>query len=205
MSTKQRSVTAEVAELKPVGRPMYGVITRTILALVATAGVVGVAAIAPGAFQIAKWLRTPQARRYETPSYIRRAVKSLERRGLVRVAMRQGELRVYLTRKGERELLKYQLQKQRHQKKRWDEKWRIVIFDIEEKKRFARDGIRSDMESFGFIKLQASVWVYPFECEEVITLLKAQYKLGQELVYIVAGDIENDGWLRERFELGGKN
>lgn len=188
--------------LAKTGSIQHGLITKTILGVIAIAGVVGVAAVAPGAFQLVRLLRKSTVRRYEAPSYIRRVLKSLKRRGLVRITVYQGESRAYLTDKGERELLKYKLQERRHEKKHWDEKWRIVIFDIQERKRFARDGIRSDMESFGFIKLQASVWVYPFECEEVVTLFKAQYKLGQELIYVVAGDIENDTWLRKQFNLG---
>ncbi len=57
------------------------------------------------------------------------------------------------------------------------------------------------MRSFGFVKLQESVWVYPYECERVIALLKAQYKMGKELVYIVAGEIENNDWLKKEFGL----
>lgn len=196
--SKQESMTTGT-KVKP--EKMYGIVAKAVLGLVAVAGVVGVAAVAPGAFQIARVLDSRRARRYETPSYIRRTLKSLKRRGLVRINMHHGELRVYLTNKGERELLKYRLQVRSNERKRWDKKWRIVIFDIQERKRFARDGIRSDMESFGFVKLQASVWVYPFECEEVVALLRAQYKLGQELVYIVAGDIENDEWLQQEFGL----
>lgn len=189
---------------KDVQKIPYGLIGRVILGVVGAAGVVGVGLMAPGAFQIVRLIREYQRlahRRYEAPSYIRRTLKSFERRGMVRISVKAGDVRVYLTEKGEQELLKYQLQEKRLKHGRWDGKWRIIIFDIEEKRRFARDGIRSNMESFGFVKLQESVWVYPFECEEVATLLKAHYKLGKQLVYILAGDIENDVWLRKYFKL----
>ncbi|MDP2838172.1 MAG: hypothetical protein Q8O53_02745 [Candidatus Moranbacteria bacterium] len=183
----------------------YGLIAKIILGSLAVVGVLGVGMAAPGVFQAVKIFRGYErliASRYQTPSYIRRTLKSLERRGMVQISVRAGEVRVYLTEKGQQELLGYQLRKKRIKGGRWDEKWRIVIFDIEEKRRYARDRIRTSMKAFGFEKLQESVWVYPYECEAVITLLKTQYKAGKELVYIVAGDIENDAWLRKKFTLG---
>lgn len=182
----------------------YGLIGRAILGTVAVAGVLTVAAVAPNIFQIAKLFYgggRRSFRRYEAPSYVRKTLRSLHRRGMVRIYDRNGEAVVKLTDTGTRELLKYQLQEKRLKKWHWDGKWRIIIFDIPEKRRYARDGIRDNMESFGFEKLQNSVWVYPYECEEVVTLLKSQYKIGKELVYIVARDIENDGWLRKKFKL----
>lgn len=182
----------------------YGLIAKTILSVVGVAGIVGVTLAAPGAFQIAKLFQSynkKTLRRYQTPAYIRKTVKSLEHSGLVRILIKNGESKVLLTDKGEQELLKYQLQERRLKHRSWDKKWRIIIFDIEEKRRSARDGVRNNMESFGFVKLQDSVWVYPYECEEVVTLLKAHFKLGRDLVYIVAGDIENDEWLQKKFNL----
>lgn len=182
----------------------YGFIGRVILGSIAMAGLAGIAIAAPNAFQIAKVFRGHGGNsfhRYQTPSYIRKTLKGLQHRGMVRISERNGEVMVYLTDKGSQELLKYKLREKLLEKRRWDKKWRIIIFDIEEKRRYARDRIRTSMQSFGFEKLQDSVWVYPYECEEAVTLLKAQYKMGKELVYIVAGDIENDGWLRKRFEL----
>ena len=191
-------------ERQPKERTAYGSVARIILGVVGMAGVVGVGMMAPGVFQVVKIFRDYErlvARRYQIPSYIRRTMKSLERRGMVRIVIKNGEMRVYLTDKGQQELLKYQLREKRLTGGRWDKKWRIVIFDIAEKRRYARDRIRIDMRTFGFEKLQESVWVYPYECEEVITLLKTRYKAGKELVYIVASDIENDARLRQVFKL----
>ena len=114
---------------------------------------------------------------------------------------RNGETVIRLTEKGAQELLRYQMREKNLEKRSWDRKWRVIIFDIEEKRRYARDRIRQEMQSFGFVKMQESVWVYPHECEQIVALLKAKYKIGKELVYITAGDIENDEWLRKEFRL----
>ncbi len=49
--------------------------------------------------------------------------------------------------------------------KRWDGKWRLVLFDIPEKDRLFRDILREHLKALKFYKLQHSVFVspYPFE------------------------------------------
>lgn len=88
--------------------------------------------------------------------------------------------------------------------RKWDGKWRILIFDIREKRRGLREKIRNTLAAIGFVRLQDSVWVHPFDCEDVLLLLKADFKIGRDLLYIIADEIENDRWLLERFGLLGR-
>lgn len=43
----------------------------------------------------------------------------------------------------------------------WDRKWRIVIFDIEEKNKKVREMFRHKLKELGFGQLQKSVWITP--------------------------------------------
>lgn len=182
----------------------YGLIGRVILGAVGAAGILGIALAAPNIFQAVhalkkqyRWLH----RRYHSLAYTRKAVQRLVDKKMLVVFQKDGETVIRLTDKGRRELLRYQLQEKSLEKWHWDKKWRLLIFDIEEKKRWVRDRIRQDMQTFGFVKLQESVWAYPYECEQIVTLLKADCKLNKELLYIVAGEIENDEWMRKEFGL----
>jgi CRISPR-associated endonuclease Cas2 len=83
----------------------------------------------------------------------------------------------------------------------WDRKWRIVIFDIPERRKKSRDTLRGKLQQVGFQKLQSSVWIYPYDCEELLILLKKDFKLGKEVSYITAQRVENDAALRARFGL----
>ena len=85
--------------------------------------------------------------------------------------------------------------------RRWDKKWRILIFDIREERRGLREKIRNTLISLGFKRLQDSVWVYPYDCEDLVALLKADFKIGKDLLYIIADEIENDAFLKEEFGL----
>lgn len=59
--------------------------------------------------------------------------------------------------------------------KRWDGKWRIVVFDIPESYRIARDLLRSKLREWDCYKIQNSVFTCPYACEkelkEVIKIL----------------------------------
>jgi len=85
---------------------------------------------------------------------------------------------------------------------KWDRKWRIVIFDISELKKFYREAFRGKLKELGFYPLQKSVWVHPFECRDEIELLRKFFSLDQkELRLIIAQDIGPDDWLREIFKI----
>ncbi len=84
---------------------------------------------------------------------------------------------------------------------RWDKRWRMVVYDICEKRRGTRGRLRDTLSAFGFYKLQASTWIYPYECEELLILLKAEYKIGQDVLYIVVEKVENDQKLKDHFGL----
>jgi DNA-binding transcriptional regulator PaaX len=84
---------------------------------------------------------------------------------------------------------------------KWDKKWRILIFDIREERKTLRDKIRRTLTAIGFHRLQDSVWVYPYDCEDFVSLLKADFKIGRDLLYIIADEIENDSFLQKDFGL----
>ena len=85
--------------------------------------------------------------------------------------------------------------------RRWDGKWRVLIFDIPESNRFIRATIRQTLAAVGFICLQGSVWIYPYPCEEFVALLKADLRIGKRLLYMIVEELESDGWLKEKFNL----
>lgn len=45
--------------------------------------------------------------------------------------------------------------------KKWNRKWVIIVFDIEEKSKSVRNNLRNKLKSLGFGMLQESVWISP--------------------------------------------
>ena len=85
--------------------------------------------------------------------------------------------------------------------RKWDKKWRVIIFDIPEKKKKVRDHLTSLFRQTGIKKLQDSVWIYPYDCEDIIALLKTDFGIGKDLLYLIVEELENDKYLREEFGL----
>lgn len=174
-------------------------IRYAILAGLKAAGIVSMGVIAPNTLKLLKYAPGMGAK---YASRISSSFKRLESRGLVRVHEKGGNPQVVLTKAGEALLARLSAAGGKLKRPRtWDRRWRVVIFDIPERRKAARDRLRLLLSSIGFAKLQNSVWVYPFECEDLLTLLKSDAALGREVLYIVAEEIENDRHLRIRFKL----
>jgi len=135
-------------------------------------------------------------------AYIPTVIDRLIGKGFVVIKTKNNKKYFELTEGGQRELKRYQLKefvipKQR----RWDKKWRAIIFDIKEYRRRDRNQIRIILKRAGFVKLQASVWVYPYDCEDMLFLIKTSLSLGKDMLYMVVDRIENDRWLKKEFNL----
>ena len=172
-------------------------IRRAILSTIATAGLLTVALAAPNVLKLLKYGPGVQS---QYRSRIRRSLDRLRDRGFVTYRKKGKDTRVELTQRGEILLMKLS-SGSAHIKRpvKWDRRWRIVIFDIPERRKFARDNLRLMLTTIGFRKLQASVWVYPYECEDVLTLIRTDSRLQREVMYIVAEEIENDRKWRHTF------
>lgn len=174
-------------------------IQKIILGTVATAGVLSVALVAPNAVQVLKSFGIEK--KLKNFKYdANRSLKGLLSSGLVIFTEKNGKKYLKLTEKGKLKLIcleKFNFKLNKPQK--WDKKWRIVIFDIPQSRKSQREKLRFTLKKIGFVKLQHSVWVYPYDCEELITLLKLDFKIGKDILYIIADKIENDKVLKQYF------
>lgn len=178
-------------------------IKRVVLVAISIAGILSFALIAPNAVQLLKHVLPNKRKDRHYRYYVKTVTHRLEKKKLIRfVKNSRGQKCATLTPAGKRELKRYEMGKLTIPvPKRWDGKYRLIIFDIKEWKRSVRDKLRAWLEHLGFVRLQNSVWVYPHECREVITLLKSYFRIGKDVLYITADSIENDGWLKKRFNL----
>ncbi len=171
-------------------------ITSIILGTVGVAGVIGIALVAPNVLgAMGKMGIIPTGRQKEI---INRARDRMLKQGLLR--RENGLLR--LTPKGHDKLrfLKARESAMRRPR-RWDKRWRILIFDIPEYRAGLRDKIRHTLEHIGFVRLQDSVWAYPYDCEDLVALLKADFKIGKDLLYMIVEELEGDKQLKVHFDI----
>lgn len=84
---------------------------------------------------------------------------------------------------------------------KWDGNWRVVLFDIPEEKRGARDSLRARLLNLGFFELQRSVLVHPFECRDEIEFLIELGDIRPYVRYMRAHHIDNEPHLKKFFRL----
>lgn len=189
---------------KTEGMKARSKVVKAVLISLAAGSFVALAVVAPNALQLLgplvdKSKQGMNNRRY----YIKSTLGRLAEKGFIIFKKSEnGKSYARLTDKGKQELLKYRLEELIINKPlRWDGKWRIVIYDIKELKRRERNQMRRELINLGFTYLQNSVWVYPYECDEFIALLKTYYGLGRSLLYLVVEKLEDDQRLRKEFGL----
>lgn len=176
-----------------------GEIARGILAGIGMAGILFVGAAMPNIFQMIP--RSFFKKKYPEKS-LERSLANLRRRGYIKFVQGPTGWRIELTDGGRNELSAYEFkEKLIKQPAKWDNKWRMLIFDVAEKRRSIRDKIRRALVSFGFYRLQDSVWVYPHECEEILELLRTKYGVRYEALYLRTEYLAKDAYLRQHFNI----
>lgn len=68
--------------------------------------------------------------------------------------------------------------------KKWDRKWRLVIFDIEEKSRKTRNFIRKILKELGFVQLQKSVWISPHDIFDELKKILKKMSIEGSVIFI---------------------
>lgn len=98
-----------------------------------------------------------------------RNVGSLKKDGVVKYKKENEWWNIELTLKGEREAKKIKLNEiQINKPEKWDKNWHLVIFDIPEKMRVARDAMRQKMKHLGLTEIQKSTFICPYPCKKEI-------------------------------------
>jgi len=145
------------------------------------------------------WMYEEKKINYRQKYYVKQVLDKMIKDKLVLLA-KNGRLQ--LTEEGKRKLSDLKFKDFAISKpKIWDKKFRVIIFDIAVEKNSIRTALRRQLADWGFIRLQNSVWVTPYECKEVISLLKSHFGVDKNVVYLTVESIENDAWLKKSFGL----
>lgn len=172
-------------------------VTRMVLGAVGAVGIIGILSVAPNVLGAMAKLGLLSTKRQTT--IINRARDRLIKKGLLK---KNSEGFLELTPKGQSVYVRMRAEDSaRKSPRRWDRRWRVLIFDIPEYRRGIRENIRRALQRIGFFRLQDSVWVYPYDCEDFIVLLKADVKVGKHMLYLVVEEMEGDRELREYFRV----
>lgn len=145
----------------------------------------------------------PRAWREINRTTLRRIVKEFHNHRLVDFEEDvDGNITIILTELGRQFVARYNPDKPKIQKpKFWDKKWRIVAFDIPEKHKKARDALRWELKKIGFLELQRSVWIFPYDCKEAVDVIVELFGVRSHVRYMIVEKIMMDADIRLSFDL----
>jgi len=155
--------------------PKARTILNATLGIIAIGGVLTFGATFPAILgEIGKIRLRQKKASYEKYRKIWHSFHSLKQQHALEFTKETDDYLVYkLNEKGKEKLKKFVFDElEINQSKEWDEKWRLVIFDIPESRRKTRTALRNKLIDLGFYQCQKSAWIYPFPCLEEIEFLK---------------------------------
>jgi hypothetical protein len=141
-----------------------------------------------------------------TKKQLRNSFYYFRKKGLMKVESDKGNTIIMLTEEGKSRaklcgagrILSGKLK----EKLRWDGKWRIVVFDLENNKTSQRDAMRLFLKRCGFALMQKSVWIYPYDCSKEIEFIRSFFRLSaREFRFITCDNIGDDLYFRNIFNL----
>lgn len=130
--------------------------------------------------------------------YFYSTINRLKDTGYLEEVEKLGEKRYRTTLKGKAKIMRYF-----KKDKKWDGKWRIVIFDIPEEKKNMRDHFRKKLGELGFRFLQESVWISPYNIADEIEYLIEICRAKHYVHYLLVEELDNKDVLMKLFKLQG--
>ena len=127
----------------------------------------------------------------------------LRSRGAIEaVQMPDGSFTVTATATGKKIAEKYDLENIKIIKPdQWDGYWRILSFDIPANKKLARQTLLAKLKELGFVMLQKSIWVHPFDCRKELAVITTAFEVEPYVNFIVARELDKSYKVRREFEI----
>ncbi len=109
---------------------------------------------------------------------------------------------IVLNEKGRKRILKYNLDKIQIKKPlRWDNLWRLIVFDIPEDKKSGRTSLVAKLKELGFYPMQKSVYIHPYECKNEIDFVAEIFDLVPYIRFLRVKDVDIELDLKNQFHL----
>lgn len=176
-------------------------IVKDILNWLVVGGAICIAATSP--YFVQNFIRSFKNKKKYEKKKIHDTFYQLKKNGCIKIERKNHQISIFLTEKGRKKAGRFQIDSLKITKpKKWDGKWRIVIFDIAQLENLKRNAFRGKLKELGFKCLQKSVWIHPYRCQDEVSLLRDFFGLAKkDIRLIVAEKIEDDDYFKKIFKL----
>jgi len=114
------------------------------------------------------------------------AIYQLKQRGFLEEVEEKGQKFLKITPKGRLKIIKKKIFRD------WDGFWRIVAFDIPEKRKKTRDVFRLKLTELGCLPIQKSVWITPRDISSELEDLLDLLSLKENIDYFISKAVTNE-------------
>lgn len=130
------------------------------------------------------------------------AVKRLEYNKFIKVEKHNGKKRIIITKSGKKYAERIILDEITIKKsKKWDGLWRVVIFDIPESKKYARNALNRKLKELGFYPFQKSTFIFPYKCFKEVQFIRKYFDVEKHVSFLVVKEIEGSYILKKHFKI----
>lgn len=134
---------------------------------------------------------------------INTAIFNMKRQKLIEyVCDKNGKTIVKITTKGKTRLKAFSIELIEIKKpKKWDGKWRLVMFDIPMRFTKGREALRYHLKDLNFFQFQKSAWIYPYPCEDEIIFIADFLGVSKFVEILTVDSISRDEKVKRYFHL----
>lgn len=133
------------------------------------------------------FIYNPLLERPVKKSAFAQAIQRLRQKGFVEL-ISDKELALRLTDSGKDKVL---WTKMKSGNEKWDGRWRLVVWDIPERRRQARDLLRFKLKQLGFKQWQQSIWASKVNCTKLLRDFIKQVGIEDWVMVIESDNIGN--------------
>ena len=177
---------------------------KEILLTLAEVGIFTVATTSPYFLSavIKQYFKSQSRKRREAQQ---RTLRELAKRKYISFKeQNNGTVKIELTHQGRLMVRQYNLENMKLQKpKRWDKRWRVLLYDIPTYNKKASDAFREKLKQLRLYQLQKSVWVSPYDCISEIEFLCGVFDIdiNRHVLYFTTPEIPQEQILKKFFKL----
>ncbi len=167
-------------------------ITRTILATIGVAGILIAAATVPNAALVLKpFIDKNRKKKYRKRS-VEQAVRRLRDQRLVEFREAGDKTMLSITERGRKRLREFNFEEMKLTSPQTRNRvWTIILFDIPEYKKPARDALRRKLKELGCYQYHRSVFVYPAPCRDEIDFIGEFFGVSRYVIHFETPTLGN--------------
>lgn len=172
---------------------------KTILTILATGALVFAAIAAPNAIQILAPL-VQKKRGRSNPRSLERAIHRLRTKRLIEFTTQGEKTMLQITENGKKRVRELEFEKMMLEiPPKWNGKWTIILFDIPEDKKKARDAFREKIRSLGCFPYHKSVFVHPSDCRDEIDFVADVFNIQRHVIHFQTASLGSQEYRPRKF------